>query len=99
MVIHKWVSNTERSNVSECSKRCQLETLKWLREKGCQIDTEVCSSAALGGHLKILKWAQASGCEFDLTVCLGNVEAGRYEEAKKLLLSQVIIEHDKNVNK
>ena len=42
-----------------------LETLKWLRSKGCPWSASTWSSAAKGGHWEILRWLQSEGCPWD----------------------------------
>ena len=46
-----------------------LETLKWLRSKGCPWSRWACSSAAKHGHLEILKWLRSEGCPWDADAC------------------------------
>ena len=44
----------------------QLDGLKWLRENGCDWNSETCIAAAKGGHLSILQWARPKGrCDWD----------------------------------
>jgi endonuclease/exonuclease/phosphatase family metal-dependent hydrolase len=38
---------------------------QWARENGCHWSTDVCSSAARGGHLSILKWLRKNECDWD----------------------------------
>ena len=35
-----------------------LGTLKWLRQEGCTLTSEVCTRAALAGHLHVIYWAR-----------------------------------------
>ncbi|GFH47641.1 hypothetical protein CTEN210_04116 [Chaetoceros tenuissimus] len=51
----------------DCSMRNKdkeqaLETLKWLRRRGCPWNESLCSSAAWNGNLEALKWARSEGC-------------------------------------
>merc|ERR1711934_735087 len=46
----------------------QLETLKWLRSKGCPWDEDACAGAAESGHLEMVKWLRSEGCPWDARV-------------------------------
>ena len=46
-----------------------METLKWLRSKGCPWDADACTFAAEGGHLDVLKWLRSEGCLWDAYAC------------------------------
>merc|ERR1712010_32163 len=61
-----------------------LETLKWLRSKGCPWSGWACSSAAKHGHLEILKWLRSEGCPWDEGTFTAAVERGHLQMLKWL---------------
>ena len=61
-----------------------LETLKWLRSKGCPWNYNACAHAALGGHFEVLKWLRSKGCPWDEDACAGAAESGHLEMVKWL---------------
>ena len=46
-----------------------LETLKWLRSKGCPWDECTCIFAAAEGHLDVLKYLHENGCPWNEMTC------------------------------
>lgn len=63
---------TKRANAELCESAAsggQLDTLKYLRAKGCPWDIRVASSAAFYGHIEILKWYLSNGGTWDTQVC------------------------------
>jgi len=59
-----------------------LETLKWLRDRGCRWDWRTCAGAARGGHLDTLKWSRGNGCEWDTDTCAFAAEGGHFDVLK-----------------
>lgn len=58
------------SKLTGCAARGgHLEVLKWLREKGCPWDEEVCAAAARGGHIETLRYLRDNGCPWDEGTC------------------------------
>jgi hypothetical protein len=53
-----------------------LATLQWLRENGCDWDTNTCRAAAEGGHLAVLQWARANGCDWNSNACMWAAKGG-----------------------
>src|SRR5579872_647404 len=50
---------------SDVARQGHLEVFKWLREKNCPWDSNICSFAAMHGHLHIIQWARENGCDWD----------------------------------
>ena len=63
----------------ELARRGDLRLLCWVREQGCQWDSETCALAAQGGHLEVLQWARANGAPWNVSVCSNAAENGHLE--------------------
>jgi hypothetical protein len=70
----KWNFNAHRLCL-QTAKGGNLDTLKWLHEKGCKADSGTCAEAARGGHLEMLKWLRES-CHWDSMTCAAAAESG-----------------------
>ena len=65
----EWQQNIAPRLYEEAAGRGDLETLKWLRDKGFPWNEDACARAAEGGHLEVLKWLRAEGCPWDEWAC------------------------------
>ena len=77
-----WALEKCSENSSFCAQMAlngKLESLKFLRVKGCPWDETTCSSAAKNGHLECLKYAHENGCPWDKYTCSWATENGRLE--------------------
>ena len=56
-----------------------LELVRWLRGKGCNLDAMTCMSAAAAGRLGVLQWLRANGCPWNWKTCYCAVQGGHVE--------------------
>jgi hypothetical protein len=63
--------NPKPFNIIEAAvKNGHLEILKFMHERGYDMNSDDCTLAARCGQLKVLKWAVIDvGCEWDLQAC------------------------------
>jgi hypothetical protein len=47
------------------AKRGHIQTIDWLRQRGCPWDETVCAKAARHGQLATLRWLHEGGCPWD----------------------------------
>ena len=59
-----------------------IELLKWARSNNCPWNKQVCSIAAMNGHLEVLKWSRNNGCPWDEEVCSNAAMNGHLEVLK-----------------
>ncbi len=55
-----------------------LDTVKALREGGCEWDSWSCAHAARDGHLSILQYLRENGCPWDETTCDYAMRSGHF---------------------
>lgn len=58
------------------SRNGQLETLMWLRAKGCPWDEDVCADPA---NLTVLKWARENGAPWNENTCTNAAISGKLD--------------------
>eukprot|EP01117_Protostelium_nocturnum_P000188 TRINITY_DN10261_c0_g1_i1.p1 TRINITY_DN10261_c0_g1~~TRINITY_DN10261_c0_g1_i1.p1 ORF type:complete len:446 (-),score=114.27 TRINITY_DN10261_c0_g1_i1:174-1511(-) len=73
----------ESSYIMEsAAKGGNLPTVMWLKEKGCQFNSQTCARAARSGRLDVLKWLKRQGCKWDQRTCSEAAKGGHLEVLK-----------------
>ena len=80
---HSAKYNLSHKTMNSAAKLGNINVLKYFFNKGKRMSyNQVCSYAAIGGHLDILKWARENGCLWNANTCTWATKYGHFNILK-----------------
>ena len=81
--LHKPITGFLYWKVIDCAvKGGHVNTVKWLRIKGCTLTGHMSLGAVQHGYVEVLKYLCVKGCPWDATTCAFAADEGQFELLK-----------------